>query len=501
MTIYNINRGIGWASSGVEYAQAYRAGIFRKIGQEAKFIFTDLFQGENLAHFTANIGFENQEVIWLYTAFTDIKTAPTTYSLVEFEASLEEGFQQTNQTEEVVSYRLEGKELVAQAFLRKNHPDKVQRVEYLSKGKLIRKDYFSYTKVFSEFYAPKEDKPHLYLRVFYNEDGSRAYEEICDGDQSIFRFPDAFLFTKEELLGRLLDQLQLTAEDILIVDRATGTGQAIFRHKGQAKVVVIIHAEHYSAGAVTEDTILWNNFYDYQFTNADQVDAFIASTETQKVTLERQFEAYTPHRPKIYALPVGSLDCLRGQERVRRPFSLVTCSRLASEKHIDWLVEAVVLAKQSLPDLTFDIYGEGGQRGLLTELIDKHQAGAYIQLKGHHDLTEVYQDYQVYLTASTSEGFGLTLMEAIGSGLPLIGLDVAYGNQTFVIPGENGILLPRLSPDDSKVYAQAFAQSIVDVFQHQDLASWHRASYVRAEDFLTSRLEASWLQFIQEVRR
>lgn len=27
MTIYNINLGIGWASSGVEYAQAYRAGV------------------------------------------------------------------------------------------------------------------------------------------------------------------------------------------------------------------------------------------------------------------------------------------------------------------------------------------------------------------------------------------------------------------------------------------------------------------------------------------
>ena len=25
MTVYNINLGIGWASSGVEYAQAYRA--------------------------------------------------------------------------------------------------------------------------------------------------------------------------------------------------------------------------------------------------------------------------------------------------------------------------------------------------------------------------------------------------------------------------------------------------------------------------------------------
>ena len=42
MAIYNINLGIGWASSGVEYAQAYRAGIFRSLDLTSKFIFTDL---------------------------------------------------------------------------------------------------------------------------------------------------------------------------------------------------------------------------------------------------------------------------------------------------------------------------------------------------------------------------------------------------------------------------------------------------------------------------
>lgn len=29
MTVYNINFGIGWASSGVEYAQAYRSKLLR----------------------------------------------------------------------------------------------------------------------------------------------------------------------------------------------------------------------------------------------------------------------------------------------------------------------------------------------------------------------------------------------------------------------------------------------------------------------------------------
>ena len=42
MTVYNINLGIGWASSGVEYAQAYRAQLLRNIHQPAKFVFMDM---------------------------------------------------------------------------------------------------------------------------------------------------------------------------------------------------------------------------------------------------------------------------------------------------------------------------------------------------------------------------------------------------------------------------------------------------------------------------
>ena len=42
MTVYNINLGIGWASSGVEYAQAYRSTIFKNTGIKAKFVFMDM---------------------------------------------------------------------------------------------------------------------------------------------------------------------------------------------------------------------------------------------------------------------------------------------------------------------------------------------------------------------------------------------------------------------------------------------------------------------------
>ena len=56
MTIYNINFGIGWASSGVEYAQAYRAQLLRQLNYPIKFVFLDFIQSENIQTLTVILG-------------------------------------------------------------------------------------------------------------------------------------------------------------------------------------------------------------------------------------------------------------------------------------------------------------------------------------------------------------------------------------------------------------------------------------------------------------
>ena len=43
----------------------------------------------------------------------------------------------------------------------------------------------------------------------------------------------------------------------------------------------------------------------------------------------------------------------------------------------------MIEAHKELPELTFDIYGSGGEDSLLREIIANHQAEDYIQLKGH----------------------------------------------------------------------------------------------------------------------
>ena len=501
MTIYSINLGIGWASSGVEYAQAYRAQILRSLGMPAKFIFTNMFQSENLEHFTKNIGFEDSEIIWLYGYFTDVKIAGTTYKKEDLEATFSQHptRKEVSTDRKLIRYYFEKQELYINASLYGENQEYVQRVEYVVKGKLIRKDYYSYTKVFSEFYAPGENGLQLCNRSFYNEDGSIAYEEILSNEKSTFVFSNKICYGLEELLEFMLEDLSLTKSDLILLDRATGIGQVVFENIGAAKLAVVIHAEHFNEKNTDEYNILWNNYYEYQFTNADKVNAFITSTERQKILLEEQFTQYTSLHPKIVAIPVGSLEQLKFPEQSRKSFSMMTGSRLAVEKHIDWLIEGVALAQKRLPELTFDIYGEGGERRKLTELLTKLHAGEFIELKGHKQLDDIYQNYELYLTASTSEGFGLTLMEAVGSGLPIIGFDVPYGNQTFVHSGDNGLLIERPKGDDRARIVQAFADSIYEYFTKFKKVDAQQYSYKIAENFKHEKLVERWKDFIEEV--
>ena len=222
--IYNFNLGIGWASSGVEYAQAYRAGVLRQIGQKAKFIFTDMFPRDNIEHMTANIGFLDSEIIWLYTFFTDGRIAPVTYTLKKLEATF--GNRRFSRSREGarVKYEFEGANLYYMAYMVDETGDRVHRVEMVSGGCLIRKDYFTYCRIYSEYYAPLDNQAHLYLRRFFNEDGSVAYEEILDGDAVMYQFPDRLLCSKKELVGYLVSRLNLTEKDVVIIDRASDFG-------------------------------------------------------------------------------------------------------------------------------------------------------------------------------------------------------------------------------------------------------------------------------------
>lgn len=498
MTIYNINYGIGWASSGVEYAQLYRAKMLREQSERVKFIFLDFFAQENIQTLTSHLGFNDDEIIWLYQYFTDIKIAPTSYTVNDLIETLD--MDVTHQVEDKKKVKLfnDVDQTYVLCYLKEQGKPFVDRAEFVSRGKLIRKDFYSYTRVFSEYYAPHENQAKVYMRQFYNEDGSIAYNEFINNNSNLYMFKDKILYSKQEFVAYFMNLLQLSSNDIVIVDRSKGFAQPIIQNKGESKLGIVIHAEHYSENSTTEENVLWNSHYEYVFSNSNEIDFYIAATDRQKEVLSDQFKKYYHTNPIIYTIPVGSIDEII-KPLNRRPYSIITASRLAAEKHIDWLIKAVVTAKQTIPKLEFDIYGEGGQRTALQKLIDEKEANPYISLLGHVDLKEVYAEYELFLSGSTSEGFGLTLMEAIGSGLGMIGFEVDYGNTTFIIHDENGHLIPiNITKQSEQQIVENLADAIIQFFNN-DHAAYHNRSYEIAETFKTENIKQRWFVLIKEV--
>ena len=505
MTVYNVNLGIGWASSGVEYAQAYRAKVFEQAGIEARFIFSDMILADNIQALTSNLGLRDDQVIWLYNFFTDMPITPSTYSLAEFRQAHElQDVPMKTQTF-VGNKQLVDFEMAEEWRIRVHVVDQKRQLidyaEYFAGPRLMRREFFSASCYAVEYL---DGKGQVYLRDFLNQDGRVAYHQYLNGENEVFEFPEQIYYSKTELYAETIRRLNLQADDLVILDREDSpdlsSGQLWYQLHGPAKLGVVVHAEHYDAHHTDNQRVLWNNFYEYQFVHAADTDFFIVATAAQQAMLTKQLKKYQHDEAKVVVIPVGSLTTLKQRQyQQRRRHTLITASRLAGEKHIDWLISAVIAARQTVGDLVLDIYGYGEQHDRLQRQIDTAQANGYIHLMGQHRLDDVYQNYAGYIAASTSEGFGLSLLEAVGGGLPMIGFDVPYGNQTFIDPGQNGFLLPYDEQQDESEKVAALTGAIEQLFADENQgAKFSQHSYEIAEHYLDDQILAKWQQLVKE---
>ncbi|WP_054653706.1 accessory Sec system glycosyltransferase GtfA [Limosilactobacillus equigenerosi] len=491
MTVYNFNQGIGWASSGVEYAQSYRAKCLRDIGCEAKFIFTDFISITNLANLTSNLGFENSEIIWLYLAFTDFTIQDSSYSINELTQKFSKPIVQIEELENKIRYFFSNDSwaLVCRDDV---HRECVGWVEYVVKNSLVRKDFYSSGRYMTEYYAPINNKATLLQRDFLNHNGSIAYTEIPSKTGSVYRFDNELVTSKSALITRFIKQLKLTENDVVLIDRSTGMAQQILENKGKAKVGSVVHAEHFSEDNTDNDHILWNNYYEYVLQHANYLNFIITATKAQKDILIKQLNKYGVACPPIYVIPVGNLKKINPPKFRSDGYKMMSASRLASEKHLDWLIMAVYKVHAKYSNLKLDIYGEGPERDKLAKLIQTLGADEYIKLLGHHDLTNVYKNYQIYGSASTSEGFGLTLMEAVGSSLAMLGLNVRYGNQTFIKDDINGRLVSYDKSDNVNRIVELLTEGLVDILNNWKLFKYEKESYNLAKNFSESVVSNQW---------
>ena len=169
-------------------------------------------------------------------------------------------------------------------------------------------------------------------------------------------------------------------------------------------------------------------------------------------------------------IPVGRFSGIgRAAFRARhgidqtRPVALYV-GRVAHEKNIEFLLDVIDLARESLPDLLLVIAGEGPALVSLRESVASRGLSANVQFLGYLDrrseLPDCYAAADVFTFASRTETQGLVLLEAMAAGLPVVAL-AAMGT-IDILGARRGALVPEDNP-------AAFALEVVDVLRNDDL--------------------------------
>ncbi|MCI1894880.1 glycosyltransferase [Lacticaseibacillus suilingensis] len=422
-----VNDAMGMGNSGVEHAQFYRAKRFDQAKLPYRYIFLDLIPELHKAMDRWELRDDQVINIWeFFTLGDDYALTGLKQRITAKKADIViDGTDTHRKSEEVLD---SGLRVV-------NHLVKYPDI-HKPENKLLMVSA-GRTEIFNEATGKRAimyeyvDDPHR-NRLVRNI-------HIFDYNGKHLFFPNRVLMYRF-FFNRLNDLYG--APSTFLIDRGEEVDEALMNQPiPEAKLVYVVHAD--TLGDRNDKRYpLWNNHYQYMFDHIQSSDRIVVATELQRQDILVDFPDVAD---KVVAIPVGGVrDGIKPRERAKMqdPIRVITASRLAAEKHVDLAIKAV--AKWHDEDgvnVEFDIYGRGEEQKKLEDAIKETNSGDYIKLKGLSDnLAEIYPQYDIFVSASFSEGFGLTYIEALNASLPIVTYRARFGATELVHDGENGFL-------------------------------------------------------------
>ncbi|MEU1313203.1 glycosyltransferase family 4 protein [Streptomyces cinnamoneus] len=127
---------------------------------------------------------------------------------------------------------------------------------------------------------------------------------------------------------------------------------------------------------------------------------------------------------------------------------VIAAGRLAPVKRYDVLIRAFATVVAQRPDWRLRIYGAGAERAKLRALIDKLGLYNHVYLMGPaHPLEPEWAKGSIGAVTSSLESFGMTIVEAMRCGLPVVSTDCPHGPSEIIDDGVDGLLVPVGKPE------------------------------------------------------
>jgi glycosyltransferase involved in cell wall biosynthesis len=175
-------------------------------------------------------------------------------------------------------------------------------------------------------------------------------------------------------------------------------------------------------------------------------DGVIGLTEDMKSEIQKIWNR------EVFVIPNGidlkrfdnlSKEYLRSKLERNEEKIILFVGTLRPVKGLKYLIEAMKIITDKSKNSRLFIVGDGEERGYLENLVRNLNLEKYVKFVEkvpNEEVPEYMAASDVFVLPSLSEGFPVTVVEAMASGLPIVATDVR-GLSEIIKNGENGFLV------------------------------------------------------------
>ncbi len=172
----------------------------------------------------------------------------------------------------------------------------------------------------------------------------------------------------------------------------------------------------------------------YDYVSAQRVDQFVANSQEVQARIKKFYG-----RDSVVVYPPVDLGSGTVSRRHSDTAYFLTGGRLVGAKHFDLIIEAA-----NTLQIPLKIYGEGPLKASLMA-----KAGQTVEFVGHVDenqLAQFYAGAKAFVALAEDEDFGITPVEAMSMGVPVI-VFKGGGYLETVMDGKTGLFVEDLKPE------------------------------------------------------
>ncbi|WP_203886945.1 glycosyltransferase [Planotetraspora kaengkrachanensis] len=197
-----------------------------------------------------------------------------------------------------------------------------------------------------------------------------------------------------------------------------------------------------------------------------RLDAVVASSASGRDEWVRLLDDELSVHAIPDPLPAGPWPRSRMDNRI-----VCAGGRLVQQKAYDRLVRAFAIVADKRPDWRLRLYGSGPEDKRLRALVADLDLHNHVYFMGAtSDLAGEFAKASIVAVPSRQEPLGMTVVEALSCGVPIVAFDSARGPVQFLRPGKDSVLVAE-GEGEIESYAAALLALVDDESRRGALAA------------------------------